>query len=315
AYQAGLIQGSAYYVWDAEAGTTGAYIVQPITAPTDYYDLPSAGAFVVNAATNGNLTFHESDKIAKGDYLFRTTNAGPVNRVEFRVYSNNDSIYWDRFFVSFNDQANNGIDNFDGSKASNPNVNFYSIAPDSTQLSIDARPFVNNTVIPLGFKTTMPAQQYKIKVQTYALASDHIMYLVDNYLNTVQPMQLGSEYTFDVTSDPLSQGNDRFQLNGAIVTSTTAVNNTPAQLSSTLKVAIAPNPAVDMTSISFEGADANSATSVVINNINGQDVYSVNVKASNTGKVNVPLQNLAAGIYMVTISNGANTITERLVKQ
>ncbi|MEI8280571.1 MAG: T9SS type A sorting domain-containing protein, partial [Bacteroidota bacterium] len=315
AYQAGLIQGSAYYVWDAEAGTSGAYITQHISGPSDFYNLPSGSAFVVNAATAGNLTFNETDKVATGDNLFRTT-SGPANRVEFRIYSNHDSIYWDRMFESFEPNAVNGVDNYDGSKATNPSVNFYSLANDGTHLSIDARPFVNNMVIPIGFRTSMPAQTYKMKIQTYALPADHVLYLVDNYLNTVEQMQLGSEYTFSVTSDTLSQGDNRFQLNAMLLDTTTTTNvaTTNIKNSNTLNVAITPNPATVQTSIRIEGAQKGN-TSVSIMNVSGVEVFNTNLGEISTQSIIVPLQDLAAGIYMVKVTSGTETMTTRLVKQ
>jgi len=48
-------------------------------------------------------------------------------------------------------------------------------------------------------------QQYKIKVQTYDQTAGQALYLVDNHLNIVQQLQVGTEYTFDLTNDSLSQ--------------------------------------------------------------------------------------------------------------
>ncbi|MEI8278979.1 MAG: T9SS type A sorting domain-containing protein [Bacteroidota bacterium] len=320
AKQAGTISGNSFYVWDAEAGTVtspGAYITHSISnLPADDYYLPTNGVFVVNAAVNnGTLTFNETDKVSSAAEQFRTTSSGPSNRIEFRVYSNHDSIYWDRMFESFEPLASNNIDNYDGTKAVNPTVNFYSIAADGTKLSIDARPFVNNMMIPLGFNTSVQSE-FKFKIQAMTTPANYVLYLVDNFLNTVQPLQLGTEYTFNVTSDSMSQGNGRFQINATDL-NTTAVKNSTANNTtvSDLKVSIKPNPAVDNTIVSFEGAKENTPANISILNVNGQEVYGINVNSGTIGKVNVPLQILPAGIYMVKVTCGTDVITQRLVKQ
>ncbi|MEI8280253.1 MAG: T9SS type A sorting domain-containing protein, partial [Bacteroidota bacterium] len=318
ASQSGQVSGGAYWVWDAEQGTLGGYNTQAISNdPADDYYLPIHGAFVVSAAATGDsLIFNESDKVATDDNMAFRTNSSVPGRVEFRVYSNNDSIYWDRMYTVFNGQASAAKDNMDGDKATNPSLNFYSKSSDNKKLSVDVRPFVNNMMIPLGI-TVPTAQQYKIKVHSMDLPSNYSLYLMDNYLNVVQPLAPGTEYTFNVLStDSLSQGEGRFQLNGTI--STTGISPTPTTTTTSgthFSVNISPNPATDMTNISFEGAEKGSTAQIAISNVSGQEVYSVNVKDVSSAKVSVPLQNLSAGIYMVRITCGTETITKQLVKK
>ena len=216
-------------------------------------------------------------------------------------------------FVSMNDSATNGLDEFDGTKANNPGVNFYCMSTDNVKLSIDARPFVNNMMIPMGFKGT--PNQYKIKIPSFNVPANVQLYIIDNYLNIVQPMQLGSEYVFNITNDTASQGDGRFYLNATLINSNPVTSvTTTTDKNVSLKVSIAPNPAVDATNISFEGVQSGNSVSVSITNVNGQEVYNVNVKETANGKVNVPLQYLSSGVYLVKVTSGNETVTKQLVK-
>jgi hypothetical protein len=218
-------------------------------------------------------------------------------------------------FTVFDDNATTAKEDLDGEKATNPSLNIYTLGSDNNKLSIDARPFVNNMTIPVGIK--VPAlQQYKLKVANMNIPSNYHLYLMDNYLNVVQPLQPGSEYVFNVTADSMTQGEGRFQLNGAIENTTTGVvtHNTTTGTGVKFTVSITPNPATDNTNITFEGAEKGSSAQISITNVNGQEVYRVAVADMASGKVNVPLQNLSGGIYMVTVTANGQTVTKQLVK-
>ena len=312
AYQAGDIHGSSFWVWDANQGTIGAYVPVLINGST-HYSLPSNGAFTIDVNNAGSLTFNESDKVASGTGLFKTTN-GIANMLEMHVFSNNDSVQWDRMYEVFSDQATPAVEQLDGGKAGNPSLDFYALSSDGKKLSVDARPFVNNMSIPLGFKTDLK-QEFKIKVMNYTLANKYHLYLIDNYLNTVTPVTAGTEYTFSTTSDALSQGEGRFILNGAVDANTTTGVTTTTTNTKSINISVTPNPASDNTNITFDGVKAGTEAGVSITNVNGQEVYSVRVADASVAKVNVPLSNLASGIYMVTVTCGSQVVTERLVKK
>jgi FAD synthase len=165
----------------------------------------------------------------------------------------------------------------------------------------------------MGFKGT--PNQYKIKIPSFNLPANVQLYIIDNYLNIVQPMQLGSEYVFNITNDTASQGDGRFYLNATLINNNPVTSvTTTTDKNVSLKVSIAPNPAVDATNISFEGVQSGNNVSVSITNVNGQEVYNVNVKETANGKVNVPLQYLSSGVYMVKVTSGNETVTKQLVK-
>jgi hypothetical protein len=158
-------------------------------------------------------------------------------------------------------------------------------------------------------------------VANLQLPANYKLFLTDLYLNTVTPITYGVEYNFDITSDSLSQGENRFQLNGVIIPDTTntpivttAVTPVVPEVASAMKVTMLPNPATTQTTISFEAAQKGSA-SVSIMSVSGQEVYSEVLGEVTSGKVSVPLQNLPAGMYMVRIACGTEVINQKLIKE
>ena len=302
--------GTNFSVWDPNQGVAGAYVDQPFNIS---YVLPAYSSFFTTAGSSSDktITFHETDKTSATPtgHLFKTTSGMGSNAVQLHIYTNNDSLSWDRFLLFFNDDAAAGADAMDGQKLGNPDLDFYSYSTDGTQLAIDQRPYVNGQVIKLGLTTDIN-QTYTMKVEDYDVPQGGTLYLHDKYLNQVQPMQQGMRYTFDVTSDAASQGDNRFEIN---VNTTTAVANVNAA-GSQLMVNMYPNPAADHVTVSFE-APAKDDASIVISNLVGQEVYSTNMGTVQAGKVNIPLNNLASGVYLITVKCGAQSVTKRCVKQ
>jgi choice-of-anchor A domain-containing protein len=299
--------GANFCTWDPNQGLVGAYVDQPFGSS---YILPAYSSFFTTC--NGNsgktITFHEGDKTSATPTgnLFKTT--GNDNLVQLRILSGNDSLSWDRILLYFNDNALAGTDEIDGTKFGNPDLNFYSFSADNDQLAIDRRPYVSGQVIKLGL-TTDVNQDYSIRVDNYTIPTGGIMYLHDKYLNKAQQLSNGMRYSFTVTTDAASQGDNRFELN---LNGTTGITNVPA--ASTLKVDMFPNPATDNAMITFEAPHAGN-TILNITNLVGQQIFTEQLGQQQSGKINLPMKKLPGGIYMVTLKCGDLSITKRLVKQ
>ena len=193
-------------------------------------------------------------------------------------------------------------------KMNNPDLDFYTLSADSNKLSIDVRPYVAGQVIKLGFLTDT-AQAYTIRVDDYDVPAGAQLYLHDKYLNQVQALQTGMHYNLSVTADPLSQGENRFELN---TTGNTEVNNVNAN--SVFTAELVPNPATDALVINLNAPKAGNTTIHIVNTI-GQDVYNAALGNMKYGKINVAVKDFVPGIYMVTVKCGDVSVTKRLVKQ
>jgi hypothetical protein len=223
--------GTTYWVWDANGGVTaGSYVTRTIGSGA--YNLAMNGAFVVQPASATSIAFVETDKQTTATAnLFRTNTLSGF--LELQVLYNNYPA--DNMFVRFNNVSSDNKDALDGEKLSNPEVNFYALSLDNKKLSLDTRPFADNKIIPLGFTATA-ANSFKIKVADYGITED--TYLKDKYLNTLTKLDASTEYSFDVTADPASQGQNRFELvmriNNALPT--TFVSVTAAQKNAGIEV-------------------------------------------------------------------------------
>ena len=300
--------GANFSVWDPHQGIYGAYVDQPFNFS---YVLPAYSAFIATASANtGNtITFNEATKVnaAPTGNLFKTTGAYGSNAVQLRILSNNDSISWDRMLLFFNPQAQAAYDKLDNKKMTNPSLDFFSIATDDSHLSINARPYVDKDIIPLGLRVDS-LMNYAIKVEDYDVPAGSQIYLHDYYTNTDQALSLGMKYNFTVNSNPMSQGNNRFELRLGLINGINNINHNQP------KVNITPNPAT--TDVAIWTNDAvKEGSAVEVRDVVGHVVYQGKLDKNMDGKFNINLQDWTSGLYFITIHSGDNTITEKLLKQ
>jgi len=298
----GLVTGSAFYLWNPYVGTAGAF--EPILYGTPYR-LGANTSFQVRAAyDSARLPFYESFKCASAnEVMLRTT---PLN-IELAIYDGNDHP-WDKLFVDFNQQATSSEDaDLDATKAINPDLNFFSISADNKNMCIDARPYTEGMVIPLGLDSKF-AQDFLIRAENVTVPANGKIYLHDKLLGKYMELTQGSEYHFTISEDAKTQGNNRFELTTAAPETETIA--TAAHLSMTLS----PNPATDIVNISFAAAKAGSAN-INITDISGVSVYNSENGTVQSGAVSVPVATLAPGIYMVDVTVGDEHMVRKLIKE
>ncbi|MBS1773984.1 MAG: T9SS type A sorting domain-containing protein [Bacteroidetes bacterium] len=293
--------GSAFYIWNAQQGTKGGYTSYPFG--TSSFILPSCASFVTTLSANGNILFEESDKSSStSGTMFKTT--GTANMVQLRL--EDSTIFWDRLLLNFDDNAMATVDFPDAPKLYNPDMTFYTRSADDSMLSIDARPYKDSSIIPLGLYCTLK-KSFKIIAADFNMPAGTKLFLQDKYLSKTEEITgSGYEYWFEVTSDTATWGNNRFELNTqGKPTGISAANN-----NSKLRVKLVPNPATDKLTVYTEGAEGNIR--IAITNMTGVKVVE---QSSTASVITVTLTNVADGIYIVTIENDNETITQTLIKQ
>ena len=299
----GQIVGSAFYVWNPSIGASGNYQAIPInTVSAMPYYLQANSAFQVRADhDSATLSFTESNKSANAtNYLFKM----PADLVSLYVY---DANYhpWDMLYFRFTDAATSANDkHFDATKPSGGEFNFYSLSSDDQKLVIDARPYSDNQVIPLGISGATP-QEFIIKAETMMLPEGGKLYLHDKLLKQTVLLQAGTEYRFKVTKDKATQGNNRFELSMKPIETVDSKG---------LNVTMTPNPATDDVKIVFTSGKKDNV-SVRVTDMSGVSIYSEDLGIQQKGIINIPLSKLASGIYMVELKSGDQTVTQRLVKE
>ncbi len=294
--------GANYYAWDATSGASGAYVTNAWTLP---YDLPAYAAFFTNVSANSNntLTFEEADKVATSASLFKTTSA--ENWVELYIYDS--TTKWDRLLINFNTNGMEVEDQLDGKKLYNPNLDFFTLSKDDTRLAVDVRPYDDGKSIPLGLTAYNRYNKYVIKTGMFDVPAGTKLILYDKYTNEKHELKAGFEYWFDVTSDSLTQGNNRFEINmvGKPSSVIEAAVTEPA-------IQLIPNPARDEVKVSFKAVEGDAYISIV--SITGQVFYNKAVTASE-GSVVITLTNMPSGLYLVNMKGNNINFTEKLIKE
>ena len=298
------ITGTAFYVWNPYLGTSGQFVAETIGG--SYY-LGANESFEVRTAANGNaLNFTESNKgTSVTDALMRATSSDYLT-----LYIYDESYHpWDLLHINFNASATDNEDSkYDGAKPPSPaSLNFYSLSADNSKLSIDARPFDDGKVIPLGIKSSY-LQDFIIKAQNVAVPDGNQVYLHDKYLQTYTQLQQGTEYKFTISKDAASQGDSRFEL------SMKKAGATVAQTNDGLDVQMVPNPATNVVTITYS-APAKAQTSVRVMDVEGVTVLTQDLGIQQNGSTQIALDKLASGVYMVEITSGTQKVVHRLVKE
>lgn len=294
--------GAVYWVWDANALTKGQYVTKAYNSGA--YNLAMNGAFVVQPTATTTLAFTEARKTTSASVnLFRQTNLDKL--LELQIEYNNH--FADNFFVAMNENAMPEKDKNDVDKLVNQDLNFYTISNDSKQLSYDARPIKDGISIKLGLKTNVLGT-YTIKVANDGISKLKAIYLRDKFLNTYTLVSDNLSYSFDVTSNAASQGDSRFELTTNKPLPLLASNNN-------LQIKVYPNPSTNgIVTLAFSQPTLLPTTVQVLDE-SGKKLIQLNLGSVLTGNQTIPVKQLSKGIYILRVTNGKETRTEKVTIQ
>ncbi len=157
-----------------------------------------------------------------------------------------------------------------------------------------------------GTGSTNYTQKFTIKAENMVLPEGAQLFLHDKLTATYTALVQGTEYSFNITKDTATQGNNRFELTTALPASTSdvAINT---------HTTISPNPATNYITIAFQNAEA-TAKQINIMNALGTTVTSKTVNAQQGEKVTMDISHLPSGIYLVETIAGNDKITQKLIK-
>lgn len=293
--------GANYYAWDASVGADGAYVTNPWTLS---YVLPAYGAFITEVSATDNITIEEADKAAGDSALFKGT-AVP-NMVELLIADS--TTKWDRLLLNLDDNSMAVEDQKDGKKLYNPNLDFYTLSTDDVKLAVDVRPYEDGKSIPLGLTAYNRYGRYVIRTGMYDIPAGTRLILHDKYLNKQTTLNGGVEYWFDVTSDTLSQGEQRFELN-MVGKPTTGILSNNKDIAG---MYLSPNPATNSVKVSFEQVDGTATVQLI--SLTGKVLYKQAVTTT-TGSVTISLSNVPTGMYIVELQSNNARFTQKLIKE
>ncbi|MFC4230440.1 beta strand repeat-containing protein [Parasediminibacterium paludis] len=204
--------------------------------------IPTLGGFYIQSTgtTPTSITFNESDKTTSLTPTYTTFGVGTTTpHIRLSISTTNGNVDDLKFGFNANSTAM-AKDFYDAPKLSNSLFDFYSLSSDKQRLAIDYRN--SNTldsIIPLGISTNIQGN-YTLNLAELSGLPNIQLVLRDKLLKTETPLsQVGDSYSFTITADTATKGDNRFEL-GLLSTTVLPVTITDitAQLQTNKTVAV-----------------------------------------------------------------------------
>ncbi|MBN8836602.1 MAG: hypothetical protein J0I09_05055 [Sphingobacteriia bacterium] len=214
--------------------------------------------------------------------------------------------YADKLFVRLDANATvNGTDKTDLKKLYNDVTNMYTIAPDKTNMAIDARNALST--IPMGVSAA--AGDYAFILKSNNLPEGITVFIHDKYTSTKTELTINQGYNFSVTSDINSQGEGRFELLFSSKNKATATDNTAT---GKLQLSVLGN-ITNSNQVAINISGAEGAASVNIINMNGQRLGTVSAM-NGIQYINIG-QSESGMLLLQVIDSKGNRAISKIVKQ
>lgn len=304
-FSKGIGVGNYFWVWNPQQGLNGGYT--SLSADADYILNPFQGFIAFSKQPIQNELF--IPELSKTNQWNNDSIPSYQNthhfHVEIGVYGNGK--FWDQWVLASIPASSSMSDTLDAIKLKNPGLNFYSLSTDKHKLSIDARQLLPNTVIPLRLELTGNGSFF-FKVQQAFLAGNNELVLHDRFTNQFLPLKKDSIMAFNISSDSLSIAPNRFEI------STHIPQGNLSQLYSSLFIKIFPNPSRDILTVGFKASIAGN-TQIQVIAATGNIVKNISVGIQQSGSIRMPISDLPAGIYTVTVISNQLQKSIQFIKQ
>jgi hypothetical protein len=297
--------GIPYYVYTISVtgnGRTTQGSWSPVMSSSASTTIPVLGT--VALITNGNYNINTSDILTSGTLQTGLFGTDPTIQ-NLQIQVEKGGFYQDKLFIRLDDKAtDNSNDANDLLKFVNDNTNVYTIDKSANiRLGIDARKTLN-TSIPLGISAV--AGSYNFVIPNNSLPSSVLVTLQDNYLNTQTELKEGTSYDFAITSDTATKGENRFVLNAT----QKLVTPLPDSIANPFSVKVLGNIIQDgIVKVSI--TNSASPVTLAVFDITGKMVQQIN---GANGINRIVLRNISNGEYLLKISNGTNTVVDKIFK-
>src|SRR5690554_844601 len=313
------VSSSHYYIYDPSLGSNGSYVtvflpygINTSGSVANQYLQPgqAAQALTVNSGIT-SIVFNESDK-APGNRT--STNASSVisNMLTVQLYTNenftNGGPVHDSFGIIFNKNNTNDITPADAVKP----MNFYEnlgINNNETFLSIEQREMPQADEVYTIYSTGYQYSDYTLKVIVDGLEENYF-YLEDSFTGTSTLLETGeNSYNFTIdANDSMSIATDRFTIR-------TEQRLKVDDNSLLTDIRLFPNP-LNGNTFNINAPKLNGEQLLAnISDLTGRSIYNQTLDC-NDNTISIPMDNnVAAGVYLVTLKNGGDSQTYRLIKK
>jgi hypothetical protein len=305
-----------YYVYQAGTGIT----VEPRTATgrsnANGFLIASSQAFFVKSKVGGgNVNFTETVKPA----TFTTPVYSNLREESNQIIRINATYgtYNDQVVLHFRDDAQDGYDvDNDAMSMSSGNISLGLVA-DGKKLVINGMQANRTSLsVPLVVSSsTSGTKKFKVSEFTAVAPAGKSYFLYDKFNRTYNKVENGTEYQFELNSDPNTTSPERFAIvlgsqDLAVVLGTDDAGSFVESKS----IEIHPNPYLSgALTISLHGFTENTL-SLEIANVDGKVMYT-GFESVVQGQIRLEklVQNLPAGVYNIKCVDSQNSTTKRLV--
>ena len=319
---------NTFWMWDATtSGGSGAGSYVAYNRSPGTYNVTSGGfanspsqtqiqsgqAFFVRAASAGTpatITFEESDKTGgQAGGMF-----GPQQvpddygtlRLTLRAEDTSaQSKDLDGAVAFFYVNANAGVDAMDGAKMMNTSENLL-FRREGRSLTFEHRPHIETRDTLFLRMSNLLKTTYRLKAEGSKLGKGMELLLSDRLTGkqTILQPEGESSYGFTVTDDSLSTG-DRFTV---LIVKQTTQTMSPDGPSVGEGLRLHPNPARGMLRVSLNVSGAGPLTMQVFD-ATGAEVIRRNMGAATSGRMDIDVSRLKAGLYTLLVSDASGTKT------
>ena len=315
------VNANQYFMWDPSLGERGAYVTVLLPSGTNtsmsaanQFLQPGQAGFVTTATAGAaSILFTETSKSVGENTTTSFTEESPLEETHIigqlyrsEAFNAGESLQ-DSFGIFFSPDHSNTITLEDASKFFNQDESM-AIANGDTILSIERR-FMpeEGEVIPL-VNTTYRVAAYTLVVNIASLG-EVTAYLVDAFTGDSTALVEGENViSFAVISEDESSASDRFSFAFAEAALATEDNET-------FTLTMFPNPvgegALTIISTDLSGKEVN----VKVTNMLGQQLYNKQLQFAGNTLTTQAMDTLTRGVYFVTLTSDAGSITRRIIKQ
>ncbi len=262
--------------------------------------IPPMESFVINSNSGTSFTVPTSAITTSSTPSANVPGISNGSNLIFSV-SGSDSIYYDKLTIRFDANASTAMgDKYDFIKMQNSNFDLYSIGVDSQMLAYDDRNMGDSgQIIPLGIRSAIQKDfNFTLTNNTGA----HVV-LKDKLLNQQTDVTDGNNYSFSVTDDMATQGNNRFEL---VINPKTEV----PVIVPKFNINIYPNPSTDIVFVKLP--PGNETYNISLLDAYGREIQST---TSSESLVGFSVKLFSSGVYFLKVDKGnKNLITKSFIK-
>lgn len=308
---------NAFWVYNPNTGSYGVFDAElnSGTNGINRYISSGQGFFVKAISSGASITFTENSKTSNEPFTYFRSNDHSISGNILRMNVSKDSLYEDELIIALRENASKlNTDNSDLGKFFNDQINFYSKSSNNFNLAINEYP-IPSTVDTINlslfsYDNGLPWEgTYTISCTLDDISKNLEILLWDTFTDKITNLEQENNYTFQLTNNSNSFGNDRFKL--IIKSVKTFIRNDSFDKSS---IFIYPNPSQNNITVRFNTKISESIGNVNIYTISGQLVYSANVEIQND-MINIHVEGLDSGIYILEIENKSRVYRNKFTRE